>query len=288
MFLLQTPPPAPAARPAVPLAEARARAAALEQARDWNGLADYMETLDPRSRGILVEAWLRALRNADRPDRLLQVCDAVIPQLEPTGKPVLSTPRLYRALALTRLGRHADAMAAHAENGRLGDPAGLRNACVEAQAGSDWRMLEALATELQEKTPFKKEGATWHGEALFRQGRLDEAEAQFRTCTQTDPGQAYGWAMLGACLAARRACAEAIEALDRAIAADPAKVEPYFNRALAKFGLKRYAEGRDDLLKARALQPDDPAVRAQVEENLRMAEKYLRSQAAPGPKSKGN
>ena len=289
MFFLQNPPPAQvaSAQPIGLTPEIRSKATALEQAKDWDGLADFLETLDPRSRGFLLEAWLRALKNANRLERLLQVCEAAIPQLEPPNTPRLSTARIYRAQALSKLGRRAEAIAAYRQNGKLGDPTGLRNACAVAQAGSDWPTLAELAKELEPQAPFKKEALLWQGESFFNQVRLAEAEATFKACIQLDRAQPFAWAMLGACLAARKAYPEALEALDTAISGDPTKPEPFFNRALVRFGLKQYAEGREDVLKAKALEPEDPGFRTRLDDNLRWVDKFLKSQGqpvAPGPK----
>ena len=221
-------------------------------------------------------------------ERLLQVSETALPQLEPAGTPKLSIARLYRALALSKLGRHAEASAAQEENGTLGDPAGLSNACAEAQAGKDWPRLGDLAAVLQARPAFKAQAQLWQGEALFNQTRMAEAEGPFEEGLQADPAHPAAWAMLGACRAARQAYPEALEALDQAIARDPAQPDPYFNRALVRFGLKQYRAGREDLLKAQKLDPEDPGFRARVQENLRWVDTYLKGQSKPAVREPSN
>ena len=79
---------------------------ALIKAKNWGGLADWFETVPPPTRGKYYEWWIQALNRSQRWERLLVVCEALQPQLEAKSGPRLATYRLYRAQALSQLGRH--------------------------------------------------------------------------------------------------------------------------------------------------------------------------------------
>ncbi|WP_243383503.1 tetratricopeptide repeat protein [Geothrix alkalitolerans] len=256
-----------------------ASAEALYKAGDWAGLADWFETVPPATRGAHYETWIQALQRSRRWERLVTVCEALQPQLEAKSGPRLGIYRLYRAQALSQLGRHAEAAAAHAENGRLGYPDGFSNACTEARLSQDWSSLLAYATELLARRPDQALGLAWKGEALARLDRFPEAEPILREALVKDPKIAYAWNNLGRCLNERKAWGEACEALDRALALDPGQLEALFNRGRARFELKLYKESRDDFRAALALRPNDPV----IAENLRQAERYA---ALPAPKSR--
>lgn len=250
---------------------------ALIKAKNWGGLADWFETVPPTVRGKYYEWWIQALNRSQRWERLITVCEAVQPQLEAKSGPRLATYRLYRAQALSQLGRHAEAASAHAENGRLGYPDGFPNACTEARLAMDWNALLAYATELLARTPDQALGLAWKGEALARLDRFPEAEPILREAIAKDPKIAYAWNNLGRCLNEKKAWAEASEALDRALALEPNQLEALFNRGRCRFELKRYQESRDDFRAALALRPADPV----ITENLRQAERYA---ALPEPR----
>ncbi|WP_306589496.1 tetratricopeptide repeat protein [Geothrix sp. 21YS21S-4] len=249
---------------------------ALIKAQDWPGFADWFETVPPATRGAHYELWIQSLNRSRRWERLLTVCDALLPQIEAKTGPRLSTCRLCRAQALTQLQRHGEAAAAHAENGRLGYPDGLPNACAEARLAQDWPALLAHAEALLSSRPDDAQGLAGKGEALARMDRFTEAEPLLNAAVAKDGSIAYAWNNLGRCLNERKAWPEAIAALDRALALEPGQVEALFNRGRARFELKRYAESRDDFRAALALRPGDPV----LAENLRQAERYA---ALPSP-----
>jgi tetratricopeptide (TPR) repeat protein len=264
---LPVPPPLSAEAPTDP---ALARTAELVKAGRWAEACDLAETLDARRRGAVQNDWLKALQRAGRWERLLEVAGAMITQVEGKTGPRLSVYRLYRAQALSQLGRHAEALAAHAQNGELGYLDGTRNACAEARLVPDWAALERLADLLLAKNPADGEALAWKGESLARRDRFAEAEPVLRAALAADPKQALAWSNLGRCLNARKAWAEAGEALDRALALDPREFEALFNRGRARFELKRYAASRDDFRAALALHPGDPV----LQENLHQAKRY--------------
>ncbi|MBP1771560.1 MAG: Tetratricopeptide 2 [Holophagaceae bacterium] len=279
-FLAPTPPPPQMLELASALPPP---AEALRQAKDWAGLADWFEAQTPAVRGRHFETWLQALQKSQRWGRLVEICDALQPQLEATSGPRLGSYRFYRARSLSGLGRHAEAAAAHAENGRLGDPDGFSNACTEARLGMAWPALLAYAEALLIQRPENGLGLAWKGEALARLERFSEAEPVLKAALAKDPTIAYAWNNLGRCLNERKAWGEAAAALDQALALDPGQLEALFNRGRARFELKQYVGSRDDFRAALALEPDNLV----LAENLRQAERYAALPAGPSPGRKG-
>lgn len=256
----------------------------LLSAKDWPALADYLESLPPRQRGALLETWLRSLNKSGRFERLLQVCDAAIPQMEAGQGPRLTTARLFRAQALSGLERHAEAMAAHAENGRLGFPAGFESACGEARVLQDWTSLAALAGELAKTRPGL--GLSLKGEALAKQLNFAEAEPVLAEAVKLEGHTAMAWADLACCLVQRQAYQEAIEAAARALALEPRNLEALYNRGRARFGLHQYQEGREDLAAALATGQADTSMAQNMRHNIELADRYLAyAKGAGKPKS---
>lgn len=275
--------PAMQAQLASPAADAVSkRIAELERAEQWPELADYFESLDANQRGVHLSDWLRAMNKAQRWERLLHVCELVLPQME--GKPKLALPwtlaRNYRAHALSGLARHAEAAAAYEQNWTdLKDRSNLRNACIECRMAPDWPRLERCSGVLLETEPQDAEALAWKGEALARQDRFDEAQPILKQSLGLDPTQAMPWSNLGRCLNEKKAWTEAKEALDHAVQLDPTLMEAHYNRGRCDFELKRYAESVEDFKAALALNPKDPV----LQENLHQAERYLHP-ATNGPK----
>jgi tetratricopeptide (TPR) repeat protein len=259
---------------------------ALLRAKDWPGVADWFEGASPSVRGKYHEIWIQSLNRSRRWERLLAVCEALQPQLEAKSGPRLGTYRLYRAQALSQLGRHGEAALAHAENGRLGYPDGLPNACAEARLAQDWPNLLTFSEEVLAKRPGEAAALAGKGEALARMDRMAEAEPQLRAALDKDPNLPYAWNNLGRCLNERHAWAEACEALDRALTLDPKQAEALFNRGRAQFELKHYAASRDDFRAALTLLPGDPV----LTENLRQAERHAAvipaAASKPAPRKK--
>ncbi len=253
------------------------RIQAFTQGKDWNGLADYFETLTPRERGQRLSGWMQALNRAQRWERLLELCNAVVPQEEAKQGPKLSPARLLRAQALSQLQRHPEALLAHAETGRLGWADGFPNACAEARYARDWAALQTSAEAILSKTPEDPKALAWRGEALAQQGHFAEAEPLLRTALAMDGSQPFGWSNLARCLNERKVWAEAIEACDKALALDPRFLEARFNRGRACFEQARYLEAWNDFQAALTLLPDDPVLL----ENLKQAQRYLDASSKP-------
>lgn len=254
-----------------------ARVAALQKAKDWAGLVDFLESLTPAQRGKQLFTWMEALNRTRRWERLLEVCDASIPQLEAKTGPKLGLPRLLRAQALSQLQRHGEARLAHAENGALGFPDGFENACAEARAEGDWEALAEHAQRLAERKPGL--GLSLQGEALCKLLRFPEAEPILEKAILLPDATAMAWADLACCRVERQAFNEAIQAADRALSMDPRHLEALYNRGRARFGLKQYREGRDDLAAALATGQADPSLAANIQANIALADRYLAYQA---------
>jgi tetratricopeptide (TPR) repeat protein len=264
------------AQPLPPAAEA------LLSAQDWPRLADWFEKAGPRVRRQHYEYWLQALNASQRWARLAEACRTLAPQVEGRGGPRLGTYRLYRAQALSQLGRHREAMAAHAENGRLGHKDGYPNACAEARLAGDWKALLGHADALLARQPDHAEALAWKGEALSRLGRFDASAEMLRRTVELRPKDAMAWNNLGRAALQRKAWAEAKEACDRALALEPDQLEARFNRGIAQFNLGAFGPSRDDFQAALALKPGDPVIQA----NLRQAELRLSQGATEEGKSR--
>lgn len=266
-WMMQTPP----AQVVPPAQAAYARVNALSEAKQWGPLCDYIETLTPKERGNFLSTWIQALQRAERWNRLLEVCDAVLPQIEAKSGPKLNIPRLERAQALSALNRHAEAEAAHEENGKLGYADGFVNACIEARNAQDWTGLLRNADAILSANNQSYQALAWRGEALARQERYADAEPVLNAALQGDPKQAMAWNNLGRCLNARHAWADAVIALDKALTLDPAQWEARYNRGLAQFQLGHFDASISDLKAAAAANPGDP----QIQKDLASAESYV-------------
>jgi tetratricopeptide (TPR) repeat protein len=234
------------------------------------GLSDWFDHESSATRRVFYDQWLLALSQNQRWEKVLAVSEGIQPLEEAKSGPRLGSYRLYRAQALSHLGKHAEAAAAHSENGRMGDPKGFPNACAEARLAKDWMSLFTMSDEYLEKTPKDAMGMAWKGEALSRMDMLPDAEPLLREAVAKDATIAFAWSGLGRCLKAKKAWAESAEALDKALSLDPKQMEDLFNRGIARFELKRYVDSRDDFKAALVLQPQDPVIIA----NLEQAERY--------------
>jgi len=258
----------------------------LEKAKDWPKVITLIESLKPSLQDSLLPTHLKALQGAGRFEQMLALCRAKIPTYDGPGGPRLSVARIGEAQALSRLDRHAEAAAAHLQNGRLGYSMGYGNALAEYRATQDFAALLSASEEILARSPRHPEAAVYRGEALAKLGRWTEAEPALNTALELDPKAAMAWADLACCRVERKAYPEAVEAADRALALDPRNLEALYNRGRARFGLTQYKEGREDLASALATQQADPAMAENLRLNIALADRYLAYQARPSARKK--
>ena len=263
------------------------RVEALEKGRDWAELAAFIDTLSPSRQDQLLPTHLKALQGAGQLDRMLALCRIKIPILDGPGGPRLSVARIGEAQVLSKLGRHSEAAEAHRQNGRLGLAIGWSNALAEFRVAQDFTSLLATAEEVLARVPRHPEATIYRGEALAKLGRYGEAEPALQAAIELDPKAAMAWANLACCRVERSAFPEAIAAADQALAMEPDNIEALYNRGRARFGLRDYQNGRDDLTAALALGKADPALRENLQMNIGLADRFLASQRKSAPKGSG-
>lgn len=258
------------------------RLATFQKGGDWSGMCDWFETLTPRQRGLLLTDWLQGLSKAQRWDRLLEVTTAAIAQVEPKGGAAISLERILRAQALSRLGRHREALEAHQENGALGFAEGYAYAAQEALTLQDWPALERIAKLRLGPSPQDEEALAHQALAVARQNRFEEAEPLLRAALERVADRPEIWLHLGRILLMHRKDLTAAEqAFDRCLALDPRHAEALNFRGAARMSQGRYEEARQDFLAAQTLAPQDAAIQA----NIQMADRYLEAHARAARKA---
>lgn len=256
------------------------RAQAFKAAKDWAGLADWMETLTPTQRGRNLWDWELALCRAGRWERLEQVCQAVLAQTEAKTGPRPSLERTYLAQALFQQDRFEEAMEAGALNARMtGNPADFTIACYSAERLQDWKALERHADAFLARHPLKGDAKAYRGEALTRQARFAEAEPLLREAVTLAPKLAFAWTNLSCCLNATERFGEAEPFAGNALALEAGNLEALSNRGRARVGLRKYREARMDFAAVLASPARDEAVKADAERNIARIDAYL--QGAP-------
>jgi len=181
----------------------------------------------------------------------------------------------FKGVALSRLGRHREALDWYRDAGMGGDITAWMEAADAASALADWKALLECAEALVDRYPTNGTYLGLRGEALAKLERYAEAEPALNEAVHLTPKRAMSWADLACCLNERAAYTEAFEAADRAVALDPRLLEGWCNRGRACVGLKKYKQGRDDYAAALALGPRDPALVRNLRMNIEMADKYL-------------
>jgi len=252
------------------------RIQAFKAAKDWAGLADWLETLTPKQRGVYLMDCELALSRAGRWERLGEVCFAVLAQTEAKNGPRPSMERTYRAMALFQQGMFPEAMEASALNAKLtGYASDFVAACWSAERMKDWKALEVQADAFLARHPAKGDALAYRGEALTRQERYAEAEPVLRKALETDHSLVFAWTNLSCCLNETHRYQEAKDAADHALGRDPGYLEALSNRACAFLGLKMYREARVDYA-ALVDSPDTaPAIFANAKLNLTRIAAFL-------------
>jgi tetratricopeptide (TPR) repeat protein len=95
---------------------------------------------------------------------------------------------------------------------------------------------------------------------LLAAGELDAAYRDAEAGLEQDPGNAYLHVVQGQVHAGREEYADARAAFDRAVAADAAPAGAWSGRASVRYELGDADGALDDLLRAMALTPGDPAL----------------------------
>ncbi len=250
----------------------RQRLSLLYQQKKWDELADAFESLTPVQRGSYLASWLEILERSGRWDRLLQVCDAVLPKLDPVRQEeqILNLQK-KRLSAFTKLDRRSEALTLCELLGDKGDPFYFMLGTDQARLTRDFVTMERLALKWAARKPGEPLVPGVLGEALARQERFAEAEPQLHKAVTLNSKDADSWCNLGRCLNERKSWGEAEKALNRALEVEPKHLEARYNRGRSLFELKRYKEAVEDFRAALALAPADPV----LAENLRQAERYL-------------
>lgn len=220
-----------------------------------------------------MNAWAQALAATGQHAQALQIFDRALAQPATAATtapgPASSQPVLHegRGIALSALGRHADAERAHRNALALrAQHAGTHNnlgLAVKAQGRLDdaiWHFRDALrinpsfvpalvnlgqsvaltgdydqaTAPLQRAVDLAPDFAPAHHElanALAALGRYDDAARHFQRAVDRDPRSALGWQNLGAVRFEMGAHDAAMTALDRALALNPKLALARFNRA---------------------------------------------------------
>lgn len=272
--------PAPAESPE----SLRLRFSRLYQEQKWSDLADAFEALTPVQRGSYLTDWVEVLERAKRWERLLQVCEAVLPQLDPAKQPTVVRDFQKRKLsALTKLSRPAETLGLCEALGDTDEPFFYVLGTDQARLARDWGAMERLAIKLQARKPEDPLVPGILGEALARQDRFKDAEPHLQKAVVLAPKDPDAWCNLGRCLNDRQAWGEAEAALAKALELNARHLEARYNRGRSLFELRRYREAADDFTAALALAPEDPVLK----QNLRQAQRYLeaetRGKALPRP-----
>ncbi len=254
------------------LASIRARLQVLAAAKDWAGSADLIESLPAPARVEFAFTRLECLAKASQWERLLAVTEELARSWQGPSRSFLVR---FRGVALSRLGRHREALDGYREAGKGGDVTAWLGAADAATALADWKALLECAEALVDRYPTNGTYLGVRGEALAKLGRYAEAEPALDEAVHLEPKRAMSWADLACCMNERAAYAEAFEAADKAVALNPRLIEGWCNRGRASIGLKHYKQGRDDYAAALALGPKDPALVRNLKMNIEAADKYL-------------
>src|SRR5476651_2014999 len=97
------------------------------------------------------------------------------------------------------------------------------------------------------------------GMALHQQGRLDEAEALYRSILAAQPAHFGALHLTGLVHHQRGAYAAAADWIGRAIAVNPGAPEPHSNLGLALLELRRPEDALESFERSLKLRPDGPA-----------------------------
>ncbi len=246
----------------------------LEQAKEWAQLADFLEAQSPQIRGRYLLNWLQALTKAKRFERAIDICNAAIPQVRTSAPSFALSLQAIKATCLQRLGRHDEALALYLELNHQNQGFGFE-LCVSASALGAWGDLIEYGAQLARQNPGL--GKAFQGEAYAKLGRYSEAERILSEAIQHLDAPPMAWVNLACCLVEREAYAEAVEMATQALQKEPDLMEALYHRGRAYVGLKRYEEGKTDMVAALATGRANAALAENIRENLQRIDRYLAS-----------
>jgi tetratricopeptide (TPR) repeat protein len=116
---------------------------------------------------------------------------------------------------------------------------------------------EAAYRSLLKRFPNDTETNYLLGVVLISRGDASQALDRFSRCVRLSPGFAGGWCSQGVALAALGRHAQALRSLDKAVALAPDLVDAHYNRGLALQNLGRHGEAVEVLDRVLAFVPSD-------------------------------
>lgn len=130
-----------------------------------------------------------------------------------------------------------------------------------ARAHREGRLEEALAEfrEAARRIPSFAELHSTLGMILFRLGRVAEAEAAYRKAAELDPEDYAPWYNLGVCLLHQSKYDAAAEVLGKALEREPAIEPAWTNLGVAHLGADRPERAREALERAVRIDPESAA-----------------------------
>ena len=170
---------------------------------------------------------------------------------------------MHAANLLGGAGRHQEAFAFLSRAGGMapGDPGILRCLAAAALAIGQPESAIALARRAYALAPGDRANALDAAELLLRAQLFDEAARIIAARLAVDGGDAAASRMLSAAHMQRGRLQEAIEAIDRALAATPTIAEYHLHRGELCYRLGRFDEAAAAFDRALALDPDNLAAR---------------------------
>ena len=132
-----------------------------------------------------------------------------------------------------------------------------------AYAKKDWAQTELMLVDVLKAAPKHPQGLLMMADATFRQGKLNQAEANIRTFDGNYPGQPAAAKLLGAILLKQGRAQDALTALSPLVTANPPDPGAIALLSYAYFAVGDTKKGSDFLAQAQALAPESSLLQAQ-------------------------